>query len=149
MEKSLLRPEGRAAGAQRFVRPVMALLLLLGVLVCGNAWAAPGGRGHGGYGHGGHGHSRTYFGLSIGAPLYWGGGPGYGPGWYGPGWYGDPYWGPPRTVLVRPAAPVVYVERGATAAAVWYFCNNPQGYYPYVKQCTGAWRTVPSQPAIR
>ena len=147
MEKSLLPLPKSLVRPQRLVRPAIALLLVLGVFMCTNAWAGPG--GHGGVGHG-HGHSRGYVGLSVGVPLYRGAyGPGwYGPGWYGPGWYGDPYWYPPRTVLVRPAVPVMYVERAAPAAAVWYFCDNPQGYYPYVKQCAGAWRTVPSQPAI-
>jgi hypothetical protein len=29
----------------------------------------------------------------------------------------------------------------------WYYCRNPQGYYPYVKRCPSGWmRVVPSPP---
>ncbi|MGD0236098.1 MAG: hypothetical protein ABSC55_16385 [Syntrophorhabdales bacterium] len=29
----------------------------------------------------------------------------------------------------------------------WYYCQNPQGYYPYVTQCPGGWmRVVPTPP---
>jgi hypothetical protein len=24
----------------------------------------------------------------------------------------------------------------------WYYCQNPQGYYPYIKSCPGGWMTV-------
>lgn len=134
MEWKRLSAAGRAGVARRYVRPVMTLLLLMGALVCGNAWAQ-----RGGHGHGWHGHHRSYFGLSIGVPLYRGA--------YGPGWYGDPYWAQPRPIIIQ--APVHYIERSLPVAAVWYFCADPQGYYPYVKQCMGAWRTVPTRPVIR
>ncbi|MBS0425531.1 MAG: hypothetical protein JSR71_14230 [Proteobacteria bacterium] len=29
----------------------------------------------------------------------------------------------------------------------WYYCRNPEGYYPYVKQCAGQWIKVPPQPS--
>jgi hypothetical protein len=28
---------------------------------------------------------------------------------------------------------------------VYYYCDNPPGYYPYVPECRTPWRTVPSQ----
>jgi hypothetical protein len=28
----------------------------------------------------------------------------------------------------------------------WYYCDNPQGYYPYVQQCPGGWNQVPARP---
>jgi len=28
----------------------------------------------------------------------------------------------------------------------WYHCSNPEGYYPYVKECRGGWEQVPAQP---
>ncbi|MGN6148767.1 MAG: hypothetical protein ACTHPD_09535, partial [Rhizomicrobium sp.] len=28
----------------------------------------------------------------------------------------------------------------------WYYCNNPAGYYPYVKSCRGPWRAVTPTP---
>jgi hypothetical protein len=64
-------------------------------------------------------------------------------GWWwivGPTWYfypspvypyPDPYL-PPAAV----AAPSQY----------WYFCRDPQGYYPYVPQCRVAWQAVPPSP---
>jgi hypothetical protein len=27
--------------------------------------------------------------------------------------------------------------------AVWYYCANPQGYYPYIQACRSRWRQVP------
>jgi len=24
----------------------------------------------------------------------------------------------------------------------WYYCQDPQGYYPYVKNCPGGWMKV-------
>lgn len=85
---------------------------------------------HGG-GHGGHGgHFRGSFGVFIGAPLW--------------GWYAPPpaYYYPP--VVEVPVAPPVYIER-APAAAYWYYCDNPAGYYPYVRQCPGGWQRVAPQ----
>jgi hypothetical protein len=28
----------------------------------------------------------------------------------------------------------------------WYYCQNPQGYYPYVKSCPGGWTQVEPKP---
>ena len=28
----------------------------------------------------------------------------------------------------------------------WYYCQDPQGYYPYVQDCRGEWQVVPSMP---
>jgi hypothetical protein len=29
----------------------------------------------------------------------------------------------------------------------WYYCHNPEGYYPYVKKCPSGWmKVVPSPP---
>jgi hypothetical protein len=81
-------------------------------------------------------------------------------------WIGGPVWGPwyppyypyyyPQPVVVAPPAPPVYIDNGTSTApppasastgSSWYFCRNPQGYYPYVKECPGGgWERVPSQP---
>lgn len=70
-------------------------------------------------------------------------------GWWwvvGPSWYfytapvypyPDPY--VPQTVVVAPPA-------GPPPAQSWYYCDDPQGYYPYVNTCRGAWRAVPATP---
>lgn len=117
---------------------LLALLILGGV--AGLAQAQPG--RHGGFhGHHGHFHGHSHVGIWVGAPLWYG----YGPGWYGAPWYGDPWYGYPypygRTLIVQP--PPVYIEQGGEPTAqMWYYCRNPQGYYPYVKNCSTAWRAV-------
>jgi hypothetical protein len=30
------------------------------------------------------------------------------------------------------------------AAQYWYYCHNPQGYYPYIQQCSVNWQPVPA-----
>jgi len=42
-----------------------------------------------------------------------------------------------------------YVQYNAlppNAGAVWYRCDDPQGYYPYVARCYGPWQIVPATP---
>jgi hypothetical protein len=28
----------------------------------------------------------------------------------------------------------------------WYHCSNPDGFYPYVRNCEGQWDAVPVNP---
>lgn len=87
--------------------------------------------------HGPHVRFGFYMGVPFGSP-----------------WYVPPpsyYYYPPQTVIVRPPEPQVYIERQAPVAApsappVWYYCNNPQGYYPYVRQCPSGWLQVAPTP---
>jgi hypothetical protein len=90
------------------------------------------------------GHARI--GVFIGGPL-----------WYPPYYYYPPYY-PPYYPAVVNVPPTYYVEQGspapqAPAAATtlapgyWYYCNGPDGYYPYVKECPGGWQRVSPQPA--
>lgn len=125
------------------IKFAVLLMLLLGALVSGSVWADPGGHGGRGGWHGhGHGgwHGRSHVGIVIGAPLFWAPASPY----YYPAPY--PYYAPP--VVAVPATPPVYIERGDEAASdeYWYFCSNPQGYYPYVKQCPPGWQQVTPQP---
>jgi len=84
-------------------------------------------------------------------------------GWYpGPAyWWGAAYYSAPRayayapyppygaaTVVVQPD-PVVYVERAPAAptrandpGALWFYCTDPAGYYPYVERCRQRWVSV-------
>jgi hypothetical protein len=79
--------------------------------------------------------------------------------YYPYGYYG--YYGYPPVVAVQPAAPTVYVEQnqqGQVSQAPaqqqaapgqsgdWYYCRKPEGYYPYVRNCTEGWQRVPAQP---
>jgi hypothetical protein len=73
----------------------------------------------------------------------------FNPFWFGPQYY-PPYYYPPAVVTV-PATPPVYIERSDVqtappARSYWYYCENPQGYYPYIKQCPGGWQPVSPQP---
>ena len=86
--------------------------------------------------------ARVVVGVGIGVPFY--GAP-----------YPYPYYPYPYTYAYPP--PVVYappvVVAPATPAYIqqpiqnWYYCDNPQGYYPNVQSCSVGWRQVPAQPA--
>ena len=72
-----------------------------------------------------------------------------GPWWGWPGPYYYPY-PPPPVVYVPPTyyPPAVYVVPPTPLAAqaqTWYYCDNPAGYYPYVRTCASGWRQVPAQ----
>lgn len=70
--------------------------------------------------------------------------------WYFPVGFGyaSPYYG--TTFFVE--APVTYTamapeESGIVQPATsWYYCHDPEGYFPYVKTCASGWQTVPIQP---
>ena len=47
--------------------------------------------------------------------------------------------GAPPPIGQYPAPP------GASAPS-WYYCNDPQGYYPYVTSCNQNWQSVPATP---
>ena len=119
-----------------------------------------GGGGGGGGFRGGGFRDRDDFRFRGG--FYGGFGPGF--GFYDP-WY-DPFWGPrfsygyygyypydyypaPTRVIVRERIP----EPGylpppdePPPAQNWYRCDNPQGFYPYVRNCNGPWQSVPVTP---
>lgn len=114
---------------------IFASLLIFGF--ASNAALADGRGGWhgGGHGHWGGGHWRGNVGLYFGAPLFW---PYYS---YAPVYY-------PQPVVVAPAPQVVYVEQAPPVVAppaaqqYWYYCGNPQGYYPNVQACPGGWQKV-------
>ncbi len=85
-------------------------------------------RWHGGHwAHARHG-GRAGWWWVIGPTWYWYPSPVYP--------YPDPY--QPPVVAAPPAAPA--------PPQYWYYCANPQGYYPYVPQCGGPWQKVPANP---
>ncbi len=108
----------------------------------------------------GHGHSHLSIGLGYYSPGFYGtyGYGGYGFGGYGYGYpfgfSGYPFYYPsyvyPPTVIV-PTTPPVYIQQQPAQPAqpktsYWYYCQNPNGYYPYVKNCPGGWLQVAPQP---
>ncbi len=137
---------------KKIMCPILAafVLLLSSALPSyagGGGWGGHGGGGwHGGGGGnwGGHG-GRVFFGTSIFVgPGFWG------PGWYGPAYpyypypyYSYPYYGgPPAVVQQDPQVYIQQPEPQAQQPNYWYYCQNPQGYYPQVQQCPGGWMTV-------
>ena len=82
---------------------------------------------------------RVYIGGYLGFPFY----PypyspyAYTPyPYYYPYAYGYPYY---------PYQPPVYNVPEPTY--YWYYCQDPQGYYPYVKSCPGGWmKVIPTPP---
>lgn len=116
-------------------------ILLLGAVLAGSgAYADPfhktrhfGGRF---YGH----HRHPGFSFYFGTP------------WYPSPYYSYPYYYPyyPPVVTV-PTEPPVYIERDPPrqqplSPGYWYYCTNPEGYYPYVKECPYGWRQVDPIP---
>ena len=110
--------------------------LLLALVMCAMAASARDFHRHGEFRHGGgHGRSHFNFGLYWGMPLFWG---------------LAPYYFDRRPLYVQPP---IYIEQSPPRytqqlAPVWYYCQSPAGYYPYVQQCGLAWlavdpRTVP------
>lgn len=138
-------------------RNLLYLTIVLSVLALSNAvWAG-----------GGHGHRHSHLNIGIGVGGYYPGfyGSGfYGSSFYGPGFYGyrsygydpffyRPYYSYPQTVVV-PVTPPVYIQREQPRPAqpqvnYWHYCQNPEGYYPYVKSCPGGWLQVAPQPSAQ
>ena len=57
--------------------------------------------------------------------------------------YPYPTYVPPAIIVQQPPP----VPTGLPPSQFWYFCDNPQGYYPYVAACNGPWREVPAAPS--
>jgi hypothetical protein len=63
-------------------------------------------------------------------------------GWW---WWADGFW----YLYDSPVYPypgyvaTYYVPQ---AGGSWYYCDNPAGYYPYVRSCMGPWRAVAPTP---
>ena len=96
------------------------------------------------YGGGFYGGFGSFYGPPLGFydPFWWG---------YGP-YYGYPYYSyyAPRTVIVRepavPPADYLIPPDVPPPQANWYRCSDPEGYYPYVRECNGPWEAVPAAP---
>lgn len=116
--------------------------------------------GGGHYGGGYYGGGRHYGGGYYGGGRYYGrgyrGGHGHGHGgadfvfgfgpWWGypyPYYYAYPY--PYQPPVVIESEPDVVIDTPAPPT-YWYYCSNPSGYYPYVKQCSVQWMKVAPTP---
>jgi len=118
-------------------------LLLSGALAAALAAAAlpVSAQGHHGH-HGGHARLGLYFGVPLAVPYY-----------YPPAYYYGPRVYYPEPLVLAPAAPAYYIQQDNPAVpppgGYWYYCRNPQGYYPQVQQCPTPWQQVPAQPSNR
>jgi hypothetical protein len=117
-------------------------LLLSGVLAAAVAAAAMPASAHG-Y-RGGHARLGLYFGVPLTLPYSY---------YYPPAYYYGPRFYYPEPLAVTPAAPPYYIQRDYPAPPLpggyWYYCRDPQGYYPQVPQCPTPWQQVPAQPHTR
>jgi hypothetical protein len=149
----------RWCGTEIIMKQITFVCFIIALITNNPVWARGGGHygGWGGQHHGGWGHhygGNYYGGIGLGLGL--GYGLGYGSG-YGGSYYSPYYGGYPPAVVAVPVTPPVYIQQTPpqpTAqqypSGYWYYCNNPQGYYPYIKQCSSAWQPVnPTHPAPR
>jgi hypothetical protein len=124
------------------------------------------GRGYGGF-YGGYGGFGPGFGYGYGgfyprSSFYFGSPFFYDPFFYDPFWrsgwgysYGWPGYPVPYRSSVsfraRPPIDPNYIppldQTVAPPAQVWYYCTDPQGYYPYIATCNYQWQPVPATPA--
>jgi hypothetical protein len=112
------------------------LAILLSVGLTGSAWAD---RYY-------HHQPRTtiHWGINLGSP--WPYSPFYSP-------FHQPLFAAPPLILMAPPVqppPPVYIEqqtaRQTLEPGYWYYCQELQAYYPYVRECPGAWQPIAPQP---
>ena len=142
------RYEDRSRPQQWMGVIVILATMLFASAIPGYTW---GGGGHGGGGHGFHGGHSFRGGHGFHGGHGWGGvgvSIEVGPYWWPYGYpYAYPYvypytYSPP--IYVQPSQPLSI--QPPSSPPVWYYCDNPEGYYPYVLQCPGGWRTVAPSP---
>lgn len=155
---------GREERMKRFIQ--MSVMTISILMACALPGEAARGRGAIITRSGPVGHTTRVGGHFYGGGHYYGGGWRWGPAWsigfWGTGYpyYGYPYYDypyyryydAPPVIIEQPPAEV-YVEPDTQQATpeepiYWYFCQEPQGYYPYVKECPNGWmKVVPSAPS--
>ncbi len=98
--------------------------------------------GHGGYWHGGRGFYGFGLGLATGALLTY---PYYDYAYTG---YYSPSYVERSSVTVYDNSPsqVVQSAPNTSTLPIWYYCESPKGYYPYVQSCPSGWQKVPATP---
>lgn len=138
------------------LRTSMLAVIAAGSLVAAPAWAD---RGHG---HG-QGHFWGPFGLLLGSAIlysavqprtvYYAPQVAYAPpvtAFVRP-YYAEPtYVNPPLASMPPPPQHLAWNSALDPAASQWwYFCNSPNGYYPYVRECPSGWEKVsPTPPGV-
>ena len=95
-----------------------------------------------------HGHGGAHYKAGYGRGYGWGHHRGHyhrGPRYFWSGsivipWYPYSYHAPPPVIIQK--EPQVYVQPEQAEENYWYYCPDPQGYYPYIRQCEGGWMKV-------
>lgn len=119
------------------------ILIILGFFISSEILA------HGGRYRGYRGHSHYSYRARPSFGMYFG--PSYVRPFY-PRYYPYDYYYYPPAVVTIPSSPPVYIEQGnvqpppQNESNYWHYCDNPEGYYPYVKACPNGWQLVPPQP---
>lgn len=144
------------------IKLLCLITILFGSITSGSIWAW-GGHGGGHY-YGGWGYRGFLLGLNYGLGYGRFGGYGsYGLDYrgYGLGYGGSysPYYGIYGLGYGGGLPLVIYIqqensEKAATESQTndwhdwneWHWCGNPEGYYPYVKNCLNDWIPVAPQP---
>jgi hypothetical protein len=115
----------------------------------GGGWRGGGGGWHGEHFHDGrffHGgrfnNFHTNFRVFIGAPAFWWGAPYY-PYYYPYSYYGGSY----ATPVYGDPGSATYMQqyggaRAQSSGEYWYYCTDPAGYYPQVRNCAQGWLKV-------
>ncbi|HJV64569.1 MAG TPA: hypothetical protein VJ550_02425 [Geomonas sp.] len=64
---------------------------------------------------------------------------------YWPAWpvYPYPYVYPQQPIVIE-QGPTEYMQQPQSGPEqqFWYYCSDPQGYYPYVQRCPKGWKKV-------
>jgi hypothetical protein len=64
--------------------------------------------------------------------------------WTNGGWF---FYGAPVYPYPDYVSETYYQDSSDTDTSnYWYYCRDPEGYYPYVRRCNGSWEPVPGQP---
>lgn len=146
----LIFEESRQCGMETTMKQIKVaclFIVMIGSITSNSVWARGGGFGGGHYGGhygGGWGHGGYYSGIGLGLGL------GYGLGYYGAPYY-SPYYAYPPAVVAVPVTPPVYIQQPPPViqqypSGYWYYCNDPEGYYPYIDQCPSGWQQVEPTP---
>jgi len=67
-------------------------------------------------------------------------------GFPAPLYYYPPYYYPPYAYPSYAPTTVIEQAPGPAPTQYWYYCDTPQGYYPYIQSCSTGWRQVPTTP---
>jgi hypothetical protein len=80
-------------------------------------------------------HGRWWHGRHHGRSGWW--------WWVDGGWY---FYDAPVYPYPGYVSETYYDEPSEDSGDYWYYCRDPEGYYPYVHTCHSSWEPVPAQP---